>query len=125
MGRRLNAQRAKLYHHYKRRGDVVEHKPNCAGFKSNAHRTAEICESWCWGHMTCEPLPKDNSHYQVCGECMHVFVTAEDLLNAHNEKGRESHERLKDDPMFGSSEEFKPTENVDEVFFCPVCIHDF
>src|SRR5688572_28310299 len=125
MGRRLNGQRAKLYHHYRKRGDRVEHKDNCAGFKDNAHKLAGVCESWCWGHMTCEPLPADNSDYQVCGECMHVFMTADELLSMHNEESRKAHVILKDDPMFGHDEDWKPTLCVDEVYFCPVCVHDF
>lgn len=103
----------------------MDHKADCAGFKNDTYKLAGICESFCWGHMTCEPLPADNSHYQVCGECFHVFVTADELLTMHNEKSKATYSRFRDDPVFGGGEEWKPETDVNNVYFCPVCVHDF
>lgn len=106
----------------------MDHKEDCAGFKDDKHKLAGVCESFCWGHMACEPLPADNSHYQVCGECFHVFVSADELLTMHNEKSKEAYDKWASDPVFGvvgKPQPFQPETDVNNVYFCPVCVHDF
>jgi len=41
----------------------------------------EASPDWCHSCLKLEPLPDD--YYIACGECGHVYVTAEDLVNAY------------------------------------------
>lgn len=101
------------------------HQPNCPGFENLKADVYGICKAWCWGHMKCEPLPKDNSHYMVCGECMHVFMTADELVALHNEVMRKAYERFAGDPVLGDDEPPVPVTDVNVIYTCPVCAHDF
>lgn len=56
-----------------------------------------------------EPIPP--TYYRICPECWHVFVTSEELLKAHNEILAELL--------------MSPETDVEQVFICPVCTHDF
>lgn len=56
-----------------------------------------------------EPIPE--KYYMICGECYHCFVTAGELLALHNERG---------------AEVGLPAEtNLDYIYMCPLCTHDF
>lgn len=67
-----------------------------------------IADDWCYGHM--RPEPNVFGAYQICGECFHVFVTAEGLQAAYDEL---------------AAELALPPRTVGEIFACPVCAHDF
>lgn len=99
------------------------HKPDCAGFESPRAEAHNICKSWCYGHMECEPTPDDV--LIICGECFHVFANAEELLEMHNAASKKAHETCKEDGWLGSDEEWRPITDPDDVYFCPVCVHDF
>lgn len=55
-----------------------------------------------------EPVPP--RYHLLCGECGHVFVTAQELLDAHNVRC------LEVDAPYAAS--------ADDVLVCPVCTHD-
>ncbi|WP_158881907.1 hypothetical protein [Amycolatopsis anabasis] len=56
-----------------------------------------------------EPLPEN--YYRVCGECGHVFATADELLRREREIANEVG--------------FQPETDPDRVYVCPLCAHDF
>lgn len=66
--------------------------------------------------------------FRVCFECNHVYKTAQDLLDAHNKILDEvNSEELH---FWGSEKPVKRkpiphVTNVEEVYSCPLCIHDF
>lgn len=54
-----------------------------------------------------EPIPE--KYFRICGECWHVFVTAEELVQAYRDE---------------MPEPKRPTP-LEEIYFCPYCTHDF
>lgn len=73
---------------------------------------------YCWIHNVnedCDPMP-----YRVCGECGHVYNTPESLIIAYNE---DITEEMID--ACGKTPLMKTLAEVDSIFFCPICIHDF
>lgn len=44
----------------------------------------EASLDWCHSCLKLEPLPAE--YYIVCGECGHVYVTPEDLVDAYVEE---------------------------------------
>lgn len=56
--------------------------------------------------------PVSERYYLICGECWHVFVTADELLTGHDQRlvevgvppGRDT---------------------ADQITVCPLCTHDF
>jgi len=46
----------------------------------------------------------------LCYECHHLWLTPEDLLQAYNEGGPEG---------------VPPATEVSQIWFCPLCIHDW
>lgn len=66
----------------------------------------------CMIHDTYEPwLTGPEASYRACGECLHVYQTAAELLHEHNK----------------AVEQFEATavENPDDIAICPLCTHDF
>lgn len=57
--------------------------------------------------------------YLRCFECGHIFPTAEDLLANHNQVIAEMNKYYHWEPPMAYD------TDVDRVFCCPVCIHDF
>ena len=57
-----------------------------------------------------EPLPE--KYYLVCGECWHVYVTEQDLMNEHDKLVEE---------LGLTVFEVK----AEQVHICPLCAHDF
>jgi hypothetical protein len=55
-----------------------------------------------------EPIP-ETGYYRLCGECYHVFVTPEELVEAY--------------VLNAPSPVVVP--DVAEIHFCPHCTHDF
>lgn len=68
-------------------------------------------EHHCWIHHANEAV---EDPYIVCGECGHVYVTAEDLEAAW------AREVATDPNWLG-----KTIPKADEIGFCQECIHDF
>lgn len=59
---------------------------------------------FCWTHGVLEPMTPTT--FCVCGECFHVFASAEELLN--------------------EARAFTPDiTDADKVWCCPHCAHDF
>lgn len=63
----------------------------------------------CWTHHVDEPTT--DSTYRVCGECLHVFETAQDLVDADALVWLEMGEPRRNKP--------------EDIFCCPYCVHDF
>lgn len=75
---------------------LVPHHQEAPGCEPNKH---------CWIHDVDEP---EEGAFRVCGECFHVFMTAEELIQADSkwyEDGR------RNDP--------------ERIWSCPLCTHDF
>lgn len=71
--------------------------------------------SHCVIHERIEPLT--NEPYQFCLECGHVYVTKQELVDAHN-KAIEGYNKLPGPPI--------PLRTVDKpILFCGYCLHDF
>jgi hypothetical protein len=71
-----------------------------------AHICTPECKDFCYSCGKHEPIPE--KFYRLCGECFHVFVTEEELLEADAKasgKERREHGEL--------------------IQSCPLCIHDF
>lgn len=60
-------------------------------------------DDWCAYHNRSEPVKPGDI---VCGECWHTF-TPDELIVAHN--------------AWGGSQ----VTAIDEIYSCPLCIHDF
>jgi hypothetical protein len=67
----------------------------------------------CYEHYVHEP---DEGAYRVCGECSHVYRTAEELLTEANRGCTE------DGSMYAMA--FAITD-PEQVYSCPLCAHDF
>lgn len=63
----------------------------------------------CWSHDEDEPL--DEPCYIACLECHHGYKSANELLIEHN--------------IILKSMNISPEDNPEEVFTCPLCLHDF
>lgn len=72
--------------------------------------TRECAPMHCHWHEVDEP---EEGAYGVCQECGHVYQTEQDLRDAYAESA--------DWP--GESTDSAPEAN--EIYFCPLCIHDF
>jgi hypothetical protein len=72
--------------------------------------------SYCFIHHEDEPVPQDC--FLICYECKHVYRTPQDLVNEHNAAMDMIHEL---------GEKWTPVtvERVEDIYSCPVCIHDF
>lgn len=84
---------------------------------------AEGLVSFCFAHYVVEPIPGDV--YQVCFECKHVYPTARSLVDAYNREI--DHIELIPLVDFPPDEPLEPktVEQVDEIWFCQECLHDF
>lgn len=67
-------------------------------------------DDWCYSCNRSEPIPEAGA-YLVCGECFHCFDTADDLMAAVRKMAAE----------IG----VQAPASADEVYFCPLCAHDF
>lgn len=97
---------------------LLSHDPTCPAFgwqKAVPCLCGKLIDglpgnlSHCFIHHENEPVPDDV--YLVCGECFHVYATAQDLINAY--------ERVTEE--MGS----RQTRPADEIMSCPHCVHDF
>lgn len=87
---------------------TITHEPDCAGWDAGRRDEHDPCDSWCYGCMRCEPCREED--YQLCGECFHVYRTAEELVEHHATA------------LLVSVDECCP---ADEIAVCPICAHDF
>lgn len=81
------------------------------------HDPDEGCPTYehCFFCNVDEPLQPGD--YRVCGECLHVFRTAEELLARHNQLLAE---------FFGAGyPAMEPATDPEQVWTCPLCAHDF
>lgn len=86
-------------------------------------------EGYCYFHDSYEP---DNPCYRICGECFHVYPTAENLIDVYNTVGRELEQFVKRmgvpshqcTPLCGGHQHVTETD-AEMIFFCPYCTHDF
>lgn len=68
---------------------------------------------WCYYHERDEPVPEDGCVFRICGECFHLFRTAEDLMQQHSlELAKLKLER-------------RTAPSVEAIYACPFCAHDF
>lgn len=85
-----------------------------------------VCGPWCMDYCyTCkkhEPLTPD--YFEACAECLHVFETEQDLVDAHNAMIRSM-------AVTHPGEKVNLTERPpyvklgDKIYSCPLCLHDF
>jgi len=74
-------------------------------------------DDFCWGCMQNEPFPEGVRPFRICGECNHLFVTAQDLIDEDVVIRREG-------LAFGYYDSLEP-RTPEEIFSCPICMHDF
>lgn len=67
----------------------------------------------CWWHDEDEPV--DDETYIVCGECFHVYQKPGDLHRMWRMSARNH----------GMPWWRRWTRRTKDIFFCPLCIHDF
>ena len=74
----------------------------------------------CWHHNAHEPEPEGGA-YMVCGECWHLFATADDLLAAANAMVDQSNAYLARDPSFDPAMATPHETDAAKVTVCPYC----
>lgn len=68
--------------------------------------------------------------YRICYECNHVWETSEQLVMAHNLENAKYNLTAKDLDwpdgwMYSDLPPLSIASREEEVFFCPLCTHDF
>lgn len=86
----------------------------------DGNETCWASEDWCAGHQRHEPVPEGVTPYRRCGECWHIFVTEQELIDADNEM-MNSIVGIED----GDGIVPLPKVKADQIWVCPVCCHDF
>ena len=71
---------------------------------------------WCFIHLRREPFLSGD--YRACGECYHVFRTAEELIIETAERYAE----MATDAGIGR---VVPPTDAASIYVCPLCTHDF
>lgn len=97
----------------------VNHEPECEGPVYDDGS----CDNFCWGCCKCEPCREGD--FLVCGECLHVFRTSQELLDLHNEILRHLHYDVQDVTQPLTPPPLKLETDPTKVFSCPICAHDF
>lgn len=84
---------------------MIEHPCDCGKFVADD-------EHHCWEHHVDEWVEEP---FRVCGECFHVYATGKSLVDAYNAE------------IACPGEDWTPAPArvVADIFFCPLCIHDF
>lgn len=72
--------------------------------------------AWCHIHHRIEDIEKGD--YRICGECGHIFRTADELV------AEDLRVRLMLKAYDSEGTEYKPVEPA-LIFTCPLCAHDF
>jgi hypothetical protein len=78
---------------------------------------------FCWSCYKDEPIPEGGA-YQVCFECKHVYVTAEDLVVAYNRVITEMNRNMGPGHAKLALLTSSP-ESAKRIYFCQLCMHDF
>lgn len=92
--------------------------------------------TYCWSHRRyedCLELSREGNDGHWCGECGHVFLSSEDLLRDHNVVLREINlsgliGKYPPPGNYSVGKGFVPLKmetDVNRVYSCPHCIHDF
>jgi len=68
-----------------------------------------MATSYCYIDEAEEEITAEST---VCFECGHVFRSDEEILKQYEQS-------------FKELPHYKPKQNADEVFFCPLCLHDW
>lgn len=81
-----------------------------------------VCHpDYCHGCHRIETIPPDVSPFMVCGECRHVYWTAEELVRRYRVEASVLAVRCGLD--LAPSDVAGPA--ADEIAFCQECLHDF
>lgn len=75
----------------------------------------EQANDMCWIHRVLEPF--EEGDYRYCYECGHVYKTEQELLDEFNKECKEVCNSC-------DHKHVDKTSGVD-IFFCPLCLHDF
>jgi hypothetical protein len=78
---------------------------------------------WCEWHHRIEVESPDT--FRVCGECGHVWNTAEELLDEFNREGERVERQLAEMLDGGRFTGDLGATDVADVLFCPLCLHDW
>lgn len=78
--------------------------------------------SQCFIHHAAEPV---DEAFHICGECGHVYPSAEALVTAWNDFVDELNERFDDDGMGGRPARRVALDDAATLDSCPLCHHDF
>ena len=95
-------------------------KPRCAVTDiapdlTNPHEPSKACgDTHCYMHNLDEP---STGAFRVCGECGHVYRTAEDLRMAWTDTAADGWA-----PEVPTSAGAPPAE---QIYACPLCCHDW
>lgn len=82
------------------------------------HQPDSDCRHGEWDHCYAHSVDENAADaYQICGECFHVFRTADELVAATAQRIAEVSVGV-ENPMSG------PTD-PEKIFACPHCAHDF
>lgn len=70
------------------------------------NKISEIPDGWCAYHNEVEETPEGST---TCFECWHTFKDDQAIVDAYNEWGSQ----------------YLTVKEVDKIFSCPVCSHDW
>ena len=90
--------------------------PRCAD--ESPHQPHGVCPGrddadWCWFHYAREPVDPEVGSFLICGECFHLYATADELIDAWAEMA------------LRVGIEGPPPRDAAAILFCPYCAHDF
>lgn len=81
---------------------------------------------WCYHHHDYEDA--SGEIYRVCGECLHVYRTAADLVSAYNHEAADMAAHWADLLDGGSAPPVLrdlTEDDADHIGFCQFCLHDW
>jgi hypothetical protein len=61
--------------------------------------------------------------FLICFECKHAYMTERELFDTYNQIGRQADEDAK--AKGWTPLEFQPVDDAGQIWFCPLCMHDF
>jgi hypothetical protein len=95
-----------------------------AGSTSEQHWETDACTAvHCCYHHVDEPPPEGGAYFQVCFECKHGYMTEQELVDTFNAVMRQMNEDAEKNGW--TPIEFVPVDDADQIFFCPLCSHDW
>lgn len=80
---------------------------------------------WCYSHHEYEDA--SGEIYLVCGECLHIYRSAEDLVNAYNHEANVMADRWAELLVGAAPPPVRnlTPEQANLIGFCQFCLHDF